>query len=303
MIAGSPSVEAMKMGGTTKWGSSGRTSIWAFWSKLCPICRTAGGLVWATMFGLGERSDLALELERFRTDFLIHAVVSIRTLLYAVIKSCLPVEHISIEFGDLMAGCICVILKMLLLLRNLERAVSSQLHTVTTLRLMVNLTPRDNKFDCEMPPMDPTSGETQGWISEFLAFLGLFTAISDLNLFPELSQLLLVPGLRTLHLGFLDCTISELTALLERHEATLQTVSLKSVSLIGEGLDSWLSVVAFLRHKLLVEVLYLEGCFSEDIEHRTHIMLLRSLYAENPQELDELVVELKHTQKKEDRIS
>ncbi|KAL3290727.1 F-box domain-containing protein [Colletotrichum asianum] len=143
-------------------------------------------------------------------------------LLYAVIKSCLPVEHISIEFGDLMAGCICVIPKMLLLLRNLERA------------------------------------------------------------FLELSQLLLVPGLRTLHLGFLDCTISELTALLERHEATLRTVSLESVSLIGEGLDSWLLVVAFLRHELSVEVLYLEGCFGEDAEHRTHITLLRSLYAENP---------------------
>ncbi|KAL3290631.1 F-box domain-containing protein [Colletotrichum asianum] len=244
---------------------------------------------------------------------LIHAVVSIRTLLYAVIKSRLPVEHISIEFGDSMAGCTCVIPKMLLLPRNLERAVSSQLHTVTTLRLMVNPTPRDNKFDCEMPPTDPTSGETQGWISEFLAFLGLFTVISDLNLvfmnrderyqFPELSQLLLVPGLRTLHLGFLDCTISKLTALLERHEATLQTVSLESVSLISEGLDSWLSVVAFLRHELSVEVLYLEGCFGEDAEHQTHITLPRSLYAENPQELDELVAELKHTQKKEDRIS
>ncbi|KAL3290609.1 F-box domain-containing protein [Colletotrichum asianum] len=162
---------------------------------------------------------------------LIHAVVSIRTLLYAVIKSRLPVEHISIEFGDLMAGCTCVIPKMLLLPRNLERAVSSQLHTVTTLRLIVNPTPCDNKFNYEMPPTDPTSRETQGWISEFLAFLGLFTAISDLNLvfinqderyqFLELSQLLLVPGLRTLHLGFLDCTISELTALLERHKATL----------------------------------------------------------------------------------
>ncbi|KAL3291022.1 F-box domain-containing protein [Colletotrichum asianum] len=179
---------------------------------------------------------------------LIHAMVSIRTLLYAVIKSRLPVEHISIEFGDSMAGCTCVIPKMLLLPRNLERAVSSQLHTITTLRLMVNPTPRDNKFNCEMPPTDPTSGETQGWISEFLAFLGLFTAISDLNLvfmnrderyqFPELSQLLLIPGLQTLHLGFLDYTISKLTTLLERHKATLQTVSLKSISLISEGLDS-----------------------------------------------------------------
>ncbi|KAL3291342.1 F-box domain-containing protein [Colletotrichum asianum] len=135
-------------------------------------------------FRLGSR--IGTLPNRFVSDLLpnslIHAVVSIRTLLYAVIKSRLPVEHISIEFGDLMAGCICVIPKMLLLLRNLERAVSSQLHTVTTLRLMVNPTPCDNKFDCEMPPTDPTSGETQGWISEFLAFLGLFTAISDLNL-------------------------------------------------------------------------------------------------------------------------
>ncbi|KAH0425490.1 hypothetical protein CcaCcLH18_10949 [Colletotrichum camelliae] len=166
---------------------------------------------------------------------LIHAVVSIRTLLYAVIKSRLPVEDISIEFGDLMAGCTCVIPKMLLLPRNLEKAVSSQLHTVTTLRLMVNPTPRDNKFECEIPPTDPTSGGTQGWVSEFLRFLGLFTAISDLNLvfmnrderyqFPELSQLLLVPGLRNLHLGFLDCTISELTAILKRHEATLRMMA------------------------------------------------------------------------------
>ncbi|KAL3290985.1 F-box domain-containing protein [Colletotrichum asianum] len=231
---------------------------------------------------------------------LIHAMVSIRTLLYAIIKSRLPVEHISIEFRDSIAGCTYVIPKMLLLPRNLERAVSSQLHTITTLRLMVNPTPRDNKFNCEMPPTDPT---------KFLTFLGLFTTISNLNLvfinrderyqFPELSQLLLVPRLRTLHLGFLDYTISELTTLLERHKATLQTVSLKSVSLISEGLD----IVAFLQHKLSVEVLYLKGYFGEDTEHQTHITLPRSLYAENPQELDKLVAELKHTQKKEDRIS
>ncbi|KAL3291636.1 hypothetical protein RB213_015101 [Colletotrichum asianum] len=63
----------------------------------------------------------------------------------------------------------------------------------------------------------------------------------------------------------------------------------RSVSLIGEGLD--------------IKVLYFEGYFGEDAEHRTHITLPRSLYAENPQELDELVAELKHTQKKEDRIS
>ncbi|KAL3290664.1 F-box domain-containing protein [Colletotrichum asianum] len=78
-------------------------------------------------FQLGSRIGTLLNqfVSNLLPNSLIYAVVSIRTLLYAIIKSRLPVEHISIKFGDLMVGCICVILKMLLLLRNLERAVSS----------------------------------------------------------------------------------------------------------------------------------------------------------------------------------
>ncbi|KAL3291066.1 F-box domain-containing protein [Colletotrichum asianum] len=125
------------MGGTTKWGL---------------LVEALSNLQNCRRVGLGDHVR--------PWGAFIYAVVSIRTLLYAIIKSRLPVEHISIEFGDLMAGCICVIPKMLLLLRNLERAVSSQLHTVIILRLMVNLTPCDNKFDCEMLLMDPISGET-----------------------------------------------------------------------------------------------------------------------------------------------
>ncbi|KAL3300119.1 F-box domain-containing protein [Colletotrichum asianum] len=89
-------------------------------------CRRVGlGDYGAFQLGSQIRTLLNQFVSNLLPNSLIYAIVSIRTLLYAIIKSRLPVEHISIKFGDLIAGCICVILKMLLLLRNLERAVSS----------------------------------------------------------------------------------------------------------------------------------------------------------------------------------
>ncbi|KAK1641514.1 hypothetical protein BDP81DRAFT_419133 [Colletotrichum phormii] len=259
-------------------------------------------------FRLGRRAGTLPS--RFVSDLLpnsmIHAAVSIRTLLYAVVQSRLPIEQMFIEFGDMMAGCTCVTPTMLLLPSPLEMAVKSRLETVSNLRLIVNPTPSHAGFDPEtinsLPATDPIRGESSGWVANLLRFLGLFKALSDLSLcfmtrderhqFPELSQLLFIPGLQALRLEYLDCTAGELTGLLKKHQETLRVVGLESVNLIGGGLDSWLCVLRSLRHELSVEAVYLGSCFGEDGEGQVTIKLPSQLRADNGQEIDQLAIDL-----------
>jgi hypothetical protein len=117
---------------------------------------------------------------------MMHAVVLVRSLFSAVVQSRLPVEEIYILFGNTMEGYPCIIPQTLALPNNLAHTISAHLTTVTTLSLLVNPNNSNNHFDDKtsqnFPATDLIRKEVYDWQSEFLGFLGLFSALSDLTL-------------------------------------------------------------------------------------------------------------------------
>ncbi|KAK2037331.1 hypothetical protein LZ31DRAFT_612138, partial [Colletotrichum somersetense] len=191
---------------------------------------------WGT-FRLGRR--IGTLPSRFVTDILpnsvVHAMVSIRTLFVAVIKSRLPIEELHIDFRTSMTGCTAAFPQILSLPRDLAQAAHNQLHTV----------------------------------QEFLGFIGLFPALCNLSpcffprdpgyQFPRISRELFVPTLQSISLELEDCTKSDLMALMERHKETLQIVRLECVSLPKGSPDCWSSVVQSFRDEPSIQKLFLGG--------------------------------------------
>ncbi|GKT54380.1 F-box domain-containing protein [Colletotrichum tofieldiae] len=262
-------------------------------------------------FRLGRR--IGTLPSRFVTNALpnsvLHAMVCIRTLFVAVVKGRLPIEELHIDFGTSMAGCTAAFPRILSLPRELAQAACTQLCTVTTLHVAINPDPGDNKFNPMhydgLPVTDPLQNKTADWTEDFLGFIGLFPALSTLSLyffrrdkgyqFPRLSQEFFVPHLQSISLELVDCTRSDLMALIERHKETLQTIRLKSVSLPGGSADRWSSVVQSFRDDFSIQKLILGSCFVDRPWPTTD--LPEEMYAGTPQELDMLVAELLELEK------
>lgn len=110
-------------------------------------------------------------------------------------------------------------------------------------------------------------------VSDLLGFIALFPRLQRLSLefnpldehehFPEFSRRLQLQDLRFLGIIGVQCTDSELVALLLRHKDTLEEAYFSLVDIIAGG-GSWQALLATVRDELLVPVLEMNECRSGD---------------------------------------
>ncbi|KAK1974981.1 hypothetical protein LZ30DRAFT_738966 [Colletotrichum cereale] len=263
-----------------------------------PNCRSVGlrdkTRPWGAMRLSRKVSSFANRfITRVLPNSMVHGVTLIRTLLVALLKSRLPVEELYVDFGHLMLGCTSVIPRMLALPAAAANAFKKQLTTVTTFWIMVNPKQSENNFPAEackmLPPGDIACESDRGWVSDFLGFLRLFPALSNLTTsfnhgedrqqFSELPTPLTVPDLKSLRLESLECTKDELMGLLLRHKETLRTVELDCVGVNGCGPDAWSCVVQAIRRDCRLERLDLSMCRVDEREFPFRFQIPERLYA------------------------
>ncbi|KAL0930007.1 uncharacterized protein CTRU02_208391 [Colletotrichum truncatum] len=266
-------------------------------------------------FKLGRR--IGVLPNRFISDFLpnsmVHALVVIRTLFFALIKSRLPIEEIYIEFGDMMEGCTSVIPRMLSLPSSLAKAVKSEITTITKLSLVINPKDSDNHFSQEIRKFfaenDPVQEEKYDWQSDFHSFSSLFPALTDITLFfnyceekqqfPGLSESLYIPLLQRLCLEYLDCTRDELLTLLRRHQNTLRRLTLENVKITTQGLDAWSFLIQTLQNEFRLDELEIRGCGIDDCDFNIDFDLPDRLSAHTSEEMNLLQKEILQVEEEE----
>ncbi|KZL84852.1 hypothetical protein CI238_12616 [Colletotrichum incanum] len=246
-------------------------------------------------------------ITRVLPNSMVHGVTLIRTLLVALLKSRLPVEELYVDFGHLMLGCTSVIPRMLALPAAAANAFKKQLTTITTFWIMVNPKQSENDFPaeaCKMLPLGDIACEPdRGWVSDFLGFLRLFPALSNLTIsfnygedqqqFSELSARLTIPDLRSLRLENLECTKDELMGLLLRHKETLRTVELDCVGLNGGSPDAWSYMVQEIRQACRLEKLDLSMCRVDEREFPFRFQIPERLYAERDDDWGGMIAKLR----------